>query len=45
MSTREPERVEVMGRVVKKGLNLIDAAAMLQLPPDQTLVAMLSAEG
>jgi hypothetical protein len=31
MSTRELDRVEVMGRVAKKELKLIDAAAMLQL--------------
>jgi len=31
MSTRELERVEVMGRVAKGGLKLVDAAAMLQL--------------
>src|SRR5450755_4296447 len=31
MSTRELERVEVMGRVAKEELKLIDAAAMLQL--------------
>ena len=31
MSARELERVEVMGRVAKKELKLIDAAAMLQL--------------
>jgi transposase len=31
MSTRELERVEVMGRVAKEGLKLVDAAAMLQL--------------
>ena len=29
MSTRELERVEVMGRVAKEELKLIDAAAML----------------
>jgi hypothetical protein len=36
MSTRELERVEVMGRVAKSGLKLVDAAAMLllsQTPP------------
>jgi len=31
MSIRELERVEVMGRVAKGGLKLLDAAAMLQL--------------
>src|SRR5262249_22058583 len=31
MSTRELERVEVMGRVAKAGLKLVDAAVMLQL--------------
>jgi transcriptional regulator with GAF, ATPase, and Fis domain len=31
MSTRELERVEVMGRVAKKELKLTDAAAMLGL--------------
>ncbi len=31
MSTRELERVEVMGRVANEGLKLVDAAAMLQL--------------
>jgi hypothetical protein len=31
MSTRELERVEVMGRVAKEELKLIDAGAMLQL--------------
>ena len=31
MSTRELERVEVMGRVAKEELKLMDAAAMLQL--------------
>src|SRR5215471_17739088 len=31
MSTRELERVEVMGRVAKGGLKLLDAAVMLQL--------------
>jgi hypothetical protein len=31
VSTRELERVEVMGRVAKGGLKLVDAAAMLQL--------------
>jgi Helix-turn-helix domain len=31
MSTRELERVEVMGRVAKEELKLIDAAAMLRL--------------
>ena len=31
MSTRELERVEVMGRVANKGLKLTDAAAMLEL--------------
>jgi transposase len=31
MSTRELERVEVMGRVAKAGLKLVDAAIMLQL--------------
>ena len=31
MSTRELERVEVMGRVDKGGLKLVDAAAILQL--------------
>lgn len=31
MSTRELERVEVMGRVSKKELKLTDATAMLQL--------------
>src|ERR1700757_1805878 len=31
MSTRELERVEVMGRVANEELKLIDAAAMLQL--------------
>lgn len=30
-STRELERVEVMGRVAQEGLKLVDAAAMLQL--------------
>jgi len=30
-STRELERVEVMGRVAHEGLKLVDAAAMLQL--------------
>ena len=31
MSTRELERVEVMGRVAKEGLKLLDAAVMLEL--------------
>jgi hypothetical protein len=31
MSRRELERVEVMGRVAKEELKLMDAAAMLQL--------------
>jgi hypothetical protein len=31
MSTRELERVEVIGRVAKKQLRLTDAAAMLEL--------------
>ncbi|MCU1297565.1 MAG: hypothetical protein JWO91_1843 [Acidobacteriaceae bacterium] len=31
MSGRELERVEVMGRVARTGLKLLDAAAMLQL--------------
>jgi transposase len=31
MSSRELERVEVLGRVASKGLKLMDAAAMLQL--------------
>jgi transposase len=30
-STRDLERVEVMGRVAQEGLNLVAAAAMLQL--------------
>lgn len=30
MSTRELERVEVMGRVAQGGLKLVDAEAMLQ---------------
>jgi len=30
-STRDLERVEVMGRVAQEGLKLVDAAAMLQL--------------
>jgi transposase len=30
-STRDLERVEVMGQVAQEGLNLVDAAAMLQL--------------
>ena len=30
-STRDLERVEVMGRVAQEGLRLVDAAAMLQL--------------
>jgi len=30
MSTRELERVEVMGRVAKEEVKLMDAAAMLQ---------------
>ncbi len=30
-STRDLERVEVMGRVAQEGLRLADAAAMLQL--------------
>lgn len=29
-STRDLERVEVMGRVAQEGLNLVDAAAMMQ---------------
>jgi len=36
MSTRELERVEVMGRVAKGGLKLADAAAILQLSYRQT---------
>jgi hypothetical protein len=31
MSTRELERVEVMGRVAKEELKLIDAAAMTMI--------------
>ena len=31
MSTRELERVEVMGRVAKTGLKLVDAAIILRL--------------
>ena len=31
MSPRELERVEVMGRVAKSGLKLVDAAIILQL--------------
>ena len=30
MSTRELERVEVMGRVAKEGVKLVDAATILQ---------------
>jgi transposase len=31
MSSRELERVEVIGRVASRGLKLVDAATMLQL--------------
>ncbi len=33
MSSRELERVEVMGRVASKGLKLVDAAAPLGKSP------------
>jgi hypothetical protein len=34
-STRDLERVEVMGRVAQEGLRLVDAAAMLQFTLSQ----------
>lgn len=43
MSTRELERVEVMGRVAKAGLKLGGAA--VELSPGETVVATVSAGG